>query len=339
MRGAGYPRSRRGRWRRAGEWFTASMGCSSRIPEYREAVRPRMLRDSAHGGWWRRHLRSSSSSGRWAGFGHAGRRSRSVSHKRVQREVHITRTPALWYSSRSPPTSRASRKIITDALAGAIWFAPGKRLPHIPSLVWAAAGDEGCADVEETCAQSIPGSADEEQARLSFLVAKARSAKRSANRSAPSGVAALPPKRQSQAEFQTTILTHMEGFAGGLAALEVCGAAPIPAPCNSCPATLGMPAASRKWARPALHEARTLRWRQLIRQAACKFPIRRPCRGPCETGFSFGQARRCTLAGRRVRGGRSGDDGGHFRWRSLSSPVLSGAKKRNIPTMRKKLRE
>ena len=45
------------------------------------------------------------------------------------------------------------------------------------------------------------------------------------------------------------MLPHMEGIAGG---------PPIPAPCNSGPAVLGMPAVSRKSASPALHEHHTL---------------------------------------------------------------------------------
>ena len=76
---------------------------------------------------------------------------------------------------------------------------------------------ERCAGVEDICAQSTPGSADEVQARLSFTVAKARSARRAAKRAGP------PRKHKSQAEFQTTTLAHMEGFAGKLTALEVSG--------------------------------------------------------------------------------------------------------------------
>ena len=48
---------------------------------------------------------------------------------------------------------------------------------------------------------------------------------------------------RQKAEFQTTVLTHLEGFAGRRAALEVSGA---------------HPGASRESTSPALHEARTL---------------------------------------------------------------------------------
>ena len=65
-------------------------------------------------------------------------------------------------------------------------------------------------------------------------------------------------KRQCRVEFQATVLAHMQEFAGRLAALEVSGVAPIPTPCSSSPAMLGIPAASRKSSSPALHEARTV---------------------------------------------------------------------------------
>ena len=128
----------------------------------------------------------------------------------------------------------------------------------IPSLVRTAALDERCGGVEETCALSPPGSSEEGHARLSFAVVKARSAKKTENRSAPCGIAAPPPKRRCQAEFQATMLAHMEEFAGRLAALDVSGAAIIPTLCSSSRAMLGIPAASRKSSSPALHEARTL---------------------------------------------------------------------------------
>ena len=59
-------------------------------------------------------------------------------------------------------------EIVSEVPAGAAWFSPEGGLPHIPSLVRAAAWDERCVGV------STLGSADEGQARLSFLVAKAR---------------------------------------------------------------------------------------------------------------------------------------------------------------------
>ena len=189
------------------------VGCSGRIPEYREAIRARMLRDSAHGGW----------------------------------ERSIIAVPVTAPSGTAHHTDSCVVVFIEIAdLGGQLEIITDGRLPHVPSLVRAAAGDERCA-------QSIPRSANEGQGRSSFPVAKTCSAKRTAKRSAPSGIAA-PPKRQNQAELQTTMLAHMEGFAG---TLEV--SAPIAAPCSSGGlALLRVTAASRKSASPTLHDARTL---------------------------------------------------------------------------------
>ena len=63
---------------------------------------------------------------------------------------------------------------ISEVPAGATWFSSDGRPPQILSLIRAAALDEPCGGVGETCAHSTPGSADEGQP-LSFPVAKAGS--------------------------------------------------------------------------------------------------------------------------------------------------------------------
>ena len=231
-------------------------GHSGRIPTCCQAIRARLLRDSSCGGWRWRHLRSPRRSGRWAELRHAGRRSRSVSSHGSC--THHSDSGVIVFIEIAAGLE-SQLEIITDVPAGATWFAPDGRLPHFPSSVWAAAGDERCGGVEETFPQSTAGSADEGQARLSFQFAKARSPKRTAKRSASNSDVARLPKRQSQANLQATMLTYMEGFAGRLAALEVNGAAPIPTPYSSVPAMLGTHAAPRKWGSPALDNNSTQR--------------------------------------------------------------------------------
>ena len=121
-------------------------------------------------------------------------------------------------------------------------------------------GTRGAAESRKVVPLSPDDSVEEEHTGLSLPVAKAHSAKKkAAKRSAPSGIAAPPPKRQCQAELQATVLARMEDFAGSLAALNVSRVALIPTPCSSSPAMCGIPAASRKPNSSALHEARTLR--------------------------------------------------------------------------------
>ena len=156
------------------------------------------------------------------------------------------------------PTSRASWKLSPKYQGNPSGSRQTDGFPHIPFLVRIAAWDERYGRVEESCARSPPGSAEEEQVGLSLPVAKAESARKAAKRPAPSGIAAPPPKRQCQAELQATMLAHMEEFARRLAVHEVSGVAPIPTPCSLSPAMLGIPAASRKSSSPALHETRTL---------------------------------------------------------------------------------
>ena len=138
---------------------------------------------------------------------------------------------------------------------GSIRFSPDGRLQQTPSLIRTAAWDERYIGVDEGCVLSTPCSAEGTHASLS--VQWRRRGVLAAKHPPSSGIAAPPPKRQCQAEFQATVLTHMEDFAGRLVALEVSGA-PVPTPCSSSPAMLGIPAASRKTSSPALHEARIL---------------------------------------------------------------------------------
>ena len=76
-----------------------------------------------------------------------------------------------------------------------------------------------------------------------------------------------PPKRQSQADLQATMLARMEGFAGRLAALEVSGAAPIPTPCSSGLAMLGMHAASAKVGEPSTARSSHSAWSRCRHQS------------------------------------------------------------------------
>ena len=72
-----------------------------------------------------------------------------------------------------------------------------------------------------------PGSAEQEHAGSSLPASKARGAKKAAKRLPPRGIAVPPPKRQCQAEFHATVLSHVEDFDGRLSALEVSGVTPI----------------------------------------------------------------------------------------------------------------
>ena len=145
---------------------------------------------------------------------------------------------------------------IFEVLEGSVRFSPDGRLPHTlagPAAAW----DERYSGIEEGCVLSNPGSAEQEHACMSLADAKAPGAKKAAKHPPPSGIAAPLSERQGQAEFQPTVLSHVEDFAGRLAALEVSEVAPIPTPRGSDPEMLGIPAASRKTCGPALHEART----------------------------------------------------------------------------------
>ena len=160
------------------------------------------------------------------------------------------------------------------------------RLPHIQFLIRAAARDDGCAEAKDILAPSIPGSADEGQARVSFLVVRARSAKRAAKSAAPSGVAALLPKCQS-VQFWSCLAGNV-----------------------SCFAKVGEPCTSRgsrsAWtAQASVAAARQANLRFSVRKGdANQFSASRACPNPCEAGFSVGQAQRCTLAGEGVQCGR-----------------------------------
>ena len=180
------------------------------------------------------------------------------------------------------------------------------RLPHIPSLVRTAAWDERCRGVEDICALSLPGSAEEGHVRLSFSVAKARSAKKKAKRSAASGIAALPPKRQCQAEFQATMLERICCQAGRPRRQWSCA--------HSKPCDVGNPSASRKSSIPALQEARTLlgaghpspcqaNSRGPIKKRSASSSTSRPCQSACKPRSSSGQSQKLTLSRGRIQSG------------------------------------
>ena len=181
-------------------------------------------------------------------------------------------------------------------------------------------GARGTAELKKAVCCRIPD-LRKKHARLSLPVAKARGGKKEAKRPPPRGIVAPPPMRQCQAESQTTVLSHIEDFAGRLAALEVSGVAPIPTPRGPGPAMLGIPTASRKTSGPALlcseqtlrPAAFVLRSSQVawsLQKVMCLLVKPRTCRSSCETGSSSGQAQKLAL----TRGGiRSGSGCGVFR--------------------------
>ena len=284
------PRSRGSDWGRAGERFAASLG---------------------HSSGRRRHFCRTCKSGRWTA--------------RMRGPVPLQGGPS---GAAGPSDSCAvvfidiaavlegQFDIVTEVPGESIGFSPDGRLPRIPSLVRTAARDDRCSGVEETCALSPPGSADEEHAGLGLPVAKARSAKKTAKRSAPSGIAAAPPINQRQAEFQATLRAHIEDFADRLAALEVSRDAPIPTSCSSSLPMLGI--CIVKVEQPSATQGSHSGWSQCRhhsrpspRQAdsrgptkkRCSSPTSRPCRRSCKAGHSSGQAQKRTLTGGRVRSG------------------------------------
>ena len=102
------------------------MGCSSRLPEYREVVRARMLRDSAYGGCRRRRNILADSAAAVAGpeLGHARRRSRSVS--RWDANGNCTSYRLLRCGNhRDRRHLEGQLEVITDAPTETTWFAPG----------------------------------------------------------------------------------------------------------------------------------------------------------------------------------------------------------------------
>ena len=181
---------------------------------------------------------------------------------------HFPQTLARWGSrNRCRPPKPADRLRNPSGIRG---FSPHGRLPHVPSLMWAAAWDERCGGAEETFTLSTPGPADEGHARL--------------------------------------VLTWK--YLPRLAALEVSGATPTPTPRSSGPAMLGMQAASGRSSGLALHEARTLlgagagssRIRFLgkpIRNRCASPPTSRPCRCTHKAGISSGQVQKRAFFWRR----------------------------------------
>ena len=187
-------------------------------------------------------------------LGDAGRRGRRSPRRWIVRScTSFGLVPGSTYRDCFRPRGPAGYS--PKFLQGSFRFSPDGRLPHTPSLVRLAAWDERLQrNRRRLC---IVRSAEEEHAGLKVSQwSKARSAKKAAKRPPPSGIAALPPERQCQAEFQATVLSQMEDFAGRLAALEVSGVTPIPTTRGSALAMLRIPAASRKTSGPTLHEAR-----------------------------------------------------------------------------------
>ena len=158
-------------------------------------------------------------------------------------EVLLTGGPseAAHHSDSCVAVLVSQLEIVSEVPAGATWFTPDGRLPHVPSSVLSAAWDERCGGVGET-----PGSVDGGQARLSFPVAQAGAPK--GQRSVRLGIVAPLPMRQ--ADFQATMLAHVEGFADRLPAFEVTGLRPFQHRAARCLGKVGRS--------PALHEARTL---------------------------------------------------------------------------------
>ena len=114
------------------------------------------------------------------------------------------------------------------------------------------------------------------------------------------------------------MLTHMEDFAGRLAALEVSGVAPIPTPSGSGLRCWEFPPlrprqAAQRFTRLALcvEQAQgsaafvfgSSLFARSLQKAIAFSPTSRPCRSTCKAGSSVGQAQKLALA----RGGsRSG---------------------------------
>ena len=122
-----------------------------------------------------------------------------------------------------------SLEMVSATRAESIGFSPDGRPPLIPSLIRTAAWDERCGGIEETCTLST-GSADAGHARVGLPVAKARSAKKTAKRWAPGGVAASSeapmPSRSFRPQYSLRGRTCWQ-------ARRSSGAAPTPTPCTS----------------------------------------------------------------------------------------------------------
>ena len=99
---------------------------------------------------------------------------------------------------------------------------------------------------------TVHSSAEDEHASVSLPVAKARSARKAAKQQPPSGIAALPPKRQCQAESQATVLAFIE--AGRPPSKSGCS---HPDALQFEPCDIGIPCCLAKDSSPALHEPRT----------------------------------------------------------------------------------
>ena len=99
-------------------------------------------------------------------------------------------------SSRSLPTSRASWTLSPKFQRGFIRLSPDGRLPHIPSLIRAAAWEERCSGVEGGCVLSPPGSAEEKHAGLSL--AECEEGRQAGSGLLIRNVSTLPKSRQQR---------------------------------------------------------------------------------------------------------------------------------------------
>ena len=242
-------------------------------------------------------------SGRWTRFGDAGRRRRRAPHRWTVRNCTSFRFFRGGFFS-----SRASRKLSADLREESSWKSRQSDGYHTLRR-WSALlrGLKDSAESRKAVRCLLAASAEEEQGRSEVFQRRRHGVRiRAAKRSAPSGIAAPPPTRQCQAEFQATMLAHMEEFAGRLAALEVSGVAPLPNTVQFEPFRCWrFLTASRKSSSPALREARTLlgasavfsRIRLLVKTTgadppksdAAPPPTSRPCRSTCKAGFSSGR--------------------------------------------------
>ena len=160
--------------------------------ERREVVRTLLLRDPTHSCWERRHFLQC-----WIRFGR-------------RRERRRRRAPHRWTIG-SCTSFRFLRgcgqlDIVSEVPGESIGFSSDGRLPHTPSFVRAAAWDERCSGVEESCAVSPSRLRGRRTGMLKSSGGEARSANRAAKRSAPSGVSAKPNSRQRCSLTWNTLL-------------------------------------------------------------------------------------------------------------------------------------
>ena len=223
------------------------MSHSDRISECRAVVRTQLLHDSTHSGWERRNFCSACTSGCWARFGDAGSDvdvhliggPSGTAHPSDSCVVVFTEIDADL-ESQAGNCLRSSRRIHQVLVR--------RTATHIFRL-WSALlrGTRDAAEVEESCARSPPGSAEEEQVGLSLPVAKARRANNQRN-----------VRRQAGSRPLLRSVNAKPNLLAGWPSTKSVELLPFPTPCSLSPAMLGIPAASRKSSSPAPHETRTL---------------------------------------------------------------------------------